>query len=105
MTTAAPVATLRELYAIVRLRNTGNELRRDAASAARLANLSCRPSAPSVSRGLAEHTDAPKSSPDNVGGHAGNLMPPLRASSIRRIRSDDFSPSVAVLRSTPPAPY
>jgi len=40
-----------------------------------------------------------------VGGKVGNLMPPLRASSIRRIRSDAFSPSVAVLGFTPAASY
>ena len=36
---------------------------------------------------------------------AGNLMPPLRASFIRRVRSDAFSPSVAVFRFTPAASY
>ena len=36
-------------------------------------------------------------------GQAGNLMPPFRASSIRRVRSESFSPSVAVIKSTPAA--
>ncbi len=36
---------------------------------------------------------------------AGNLMPPFRASSIRRSRSDAFSASVAVVRFTPAASY
>ena len=38
-------------------------------------------------------------------GQAGNLMPSLRASSIRRSRSDAFSASVAVCRFTPAASY
>jgi hypothetical protein len=38
-------------------------------------------------------------------GQAGNLMPPFRASSIRRSRSDAFSASVAVFRFTPAASY
>ena len=36
---------------------------------------------------------------------AGNLMPPFRASSIRRSRSDVFSASVPVFRFTPAASY
>ncbi len=38
-------------------------------------------------------------------GQAGNLMPPLRASFIRRVRSDAFSLSVAVFGFTPAASY
>ena len=38
-------------------------------------------------------------------GQAGNLMPPFRASPIRRIRSDAFWALVAVFRFTPAASY
>ncbi len=38
-------------------------------------------------------------------GQAGNLMPPFRASSIRRSRSDVFWDSVAVFGFTPAASY
>jgi len=44
-------------------------------------------------------------SPSASIGQAGNLMPPFRASSIRRSRNNAFSASVAVLMFTPAASY
>src|SRR5262249_34727874 len=68
-------------------------------SRARPSDEGTRAARPDLSRAIGQELCS------SLTGHAGNLMPPLRASSISRFPSNAFSPSVAVFKLMPAASY
>src|SRR5262245_56925147 len=109
MTTAEPAATLLRAVAHFgsKRSNIGNapSAGRADSDCARLPGEMRPTNAPPIADDCRARLRLQVASAVAVIGQAGNLMPPLRASFIRRVRSDAFSLSVAVFRFTPAFSY